>query len=447
MRRRIDSEFLRTRAGIVLLALTAGVLLWALLAALRPLPSRDLAMATGSAGSEYARIGALYREILARDGVRLRLVPTDGAVDNVRLLKDRASGVGVAFVQAGATEESDQRYLYSLGTLFYEELWVFCRCPEQTVPLRAWNGWRISIGPEGSATHPLALKLLTLNGMDPGQLHLFNYPPEVAARALLEKQLDAVLILTGWDSPAVQRLLHAPDITLLGFPRADAYVELNPDLSKVLLPMGLLDLGANRPPRDLPLIASKASLAVRKDVHPALQFLLLRAAMELHSRPNVFQRPGEFPAAEAIDLTLSKDAREFYRAGPTFLERSLPFWLAELVQRLLIIIVPLGGIVYPLWSLAPKIYYWLMRRRLTPMYRQLRMIEQELHKSTPGVQSELIRRLDELERHARDLPMPGLLTDSTYNLWANIQEVRQRMASAQRVDPTTGKAKGSHPAG
>jgi len=427
MRRLIDRTFLRTGAGLALLALTAIVVLWALVAALRPLPGRDLVMATGAPGSEYARVGELYREVLARDGVRLHLVPSTGALDNARMLKDPASGVQAAFVQGGATEESDQRYLYSLGTLFYEELWVFCRCPESTVPLRSWQGWRVSIGPEGSATHRLALKMLELNGVDPGQLQLVSIPPEPSAQALLDKNLDAVLMLTGWNSPAVQQLLHAPGITLLGFPSADAYVALDPDLSKVVLPMGVLDFGANRPPQDLPLIASKASLAVRQDTHPALQFLLLRAAMELHSHPAIFQRPGEFPAPEAIDLALSKEAREFYRAGPTFLERSLPFWLAELVQRLLILIVPLAGIVYPLWSLAPKLYYWHLRRRLTPMYRQLRAIEHQLLTSTPAARSELLRRLDELEQSARNLPMPGLLTDSTYNLWAKIQEVRARM--------------------
>ena len=429
-----NKDFLRTPAGFLFLALTAIVLLCALVAALGPLPARDLTMATGAPGSEYARIGERYREILARDGVRLRLVATDGALDNVKLLKNRSSGVQVGFVQAGATDETDQRDLLSLGTLFYEEMWVFCRCSQRTVPVNGWDGWRISVGPAGSATYPLALKLLELNGLDPGKARLYNYPPEAAAQALLDQQLDAALILTGWESPVVQRLAHAPEITVLGFPRADAYVVLVPDLSKVVLPRGVLDLGTNRPAEDLPLIASKASLAVRNDLHPALQFLLLRAAMEVHSRPAVFQRPGEFPAAEGIDLALSKEAREFYRSGPTFLERRLPFWLAELVQRMLILIVPIAGIIYPLWSLGPKLYYGLMRRRLTPMYRELRLIEHELRTSGVRTQSQLIERLDALDRRARDLPMPGLLTDSTYNLWANIQEVRRRATPEARED-------------
>jgi hypothetical protein len=285
----------------------------------------------------------------------------------------------------------------------------------------------VSIGPEGSGTHPLALELMALNGLDKSNLQLVNYSYEDSAQALLDKKIDAAFILTGWNSPVVQRLLHSPDITLLGFPRADAYAALDPDLSKVILPMGVVDLGANIPAADTPLIASKTSLAVRQDLHPALQFLLLRAAMEVHSGNAVFQRPGEFPAAEAIDLTLSKEARDFYHSGPTFLERSLPFWLAELMQRLLIVILPLAGIIYPLWSVAPKVYYWHLRRRLTPLYRELRVIDYELRKSGPGTYSKFLERLDDLERRARELPMPGLLSESTYSLWAYIQELRERM--------------------
>jgi TRAP-type uncharacterized transport system substrate-binding protein len=417
--------------GIVVLAVTIGILLWALFAALRPLPERDLAMATGAPGTAYARLAEQYREVLARDGVRLRLVPTTGAVDNVRLLSDAHSGIAAGFVQAGAIAPSARQKLVSLGTLFYEEMWVFCRCPEHTVPARDWNGWRVSIGPEGSSTHPLALKILALNGLDAAKLRLSSYAPESAEQALLARQLDAALILTGWESPVVQRLIHEPGITLLGFPRAAAYTALVPVLSKVVLPMGVIDLGANRPPEDTTLIASKASLAVRKDLHPALQFLLLRAAMEVHSRPGVFERAGEFPAAEEIDLPLSKEARELYRAGPTFLQRTMPFWLAELVQRMLILILPFAGIIYPLWSLAPKIYYWIMQRRLSPMFHELRLIERELRASGPETQRALLARLDDLDRRARDLPMPGHLSEPTYNLWANIQALRERVRDSQ----------------
>ena len=158
----IDKTFLRTPAGIALLAVTAVVLLWTLFATLRPLPGRDLAMATGPPGSVFARTGERYRKILARDGVRLRLVPTNGAVDNVRLLKDPHSGIEAGLVLAGTVADDDAEDLVSLGTLFYEEAWLFCRSRDPMPPPSQWDGLRISIGPAGSASRPLALKLLEI---------------------------------------------------------------------------------------------------------------------------------------------------------------------------------------------------------------------------------------------------------------------------------------------
>ena len=392
-------------------------------------------MATGPADSTYGLAGERYRQILARDGVRLHLVPTNGAMDNIRLLNDRRSGIEAGFVQAGTVTERDTQGLVSLGTLFYQEAWLFCHCPDPVPPPKQWSGWRVSIGPIGSASHSLALKLFTLNGVDTEQLQLFAYPLEETAQALRTGQLDAALIVTGWDSPVVQSLARAPDIQLLGFARADAYVALYPVLSKLVLPRGVADLAANRPPQDTPLIASKASLAVRGDVHPALQFLLLRAAAEVHSRPAMFQRAGEFPGAEEIDVPLSNEARNFYRSGPTFLQRTLPFWLAEFVQRIMILILPIVGIVYPLWSLAPKLYFWLRRRRLYPIYHELKLIEDELRATAaPSVRSALVARLDDLERRTREMTIPGLLKESVYRLRTNIHALREL---AQRDDEVT----------
>ncbi len=427
MRGRIDMRFLHTRLGIALLVLSAAVLLWTVIAALRPLPGRDLSMATGPAGSVYARTGERYRQILARDGVRLHLVPTNGAIDNLNRLKDPRSGIEVALVQAGTTTEQDAPDIVSLGTVFYEEAWFFYRARDALPPISQWDGWRISIGPVGSASRPVALKLLVLNGADASRLHLLGYQPEQTRQALLAKELDAALIVSGWDSPIVQSLAREPDIRLLGFPRADAYVALYPFLNKLVLPRGVADLAADRPPQDTPLIASKASLAVRSDVHPALQFLLLRAATEVHSRPGMFQRPGEFPAPEEIDLPLSTEARRFYRSGPNFLQRTLPFWLAEFVQRMLILVVPIVGVVYPLWSLAPKLYLWQKRRRLYPLYRELKSIEHRLLDATPDSRSSLVRLLEDLDRRANDLTMPGMLNENAYTLRSNIRALLARI--------------------
>jgi TRAP-type uncharacterized transport system substrate-binding protein len=427
MRISLNAAFLRAPAGIAVMVVTAGVLLWSLFATLRPLPGRDLTIATGPAGDVYARTAERYRQILARDGVRLHMVTTNGAIENVRRLQDPHSGIDAAFVLAGTVSEEQAPDLESLGTLFYDEAWVFYSSREPLPPPSQWGGWRISIGPEGSASRPLAMKLLQLNGADATKLRLLDYPAERAQQALLAHELDMAIMVTGWESPVVQTLSRAPQVRLLGFPRADAYVALYPFLNKLVLPRGVADLAADRPPEDTPLIAAKVSLVVRNDMHPALQFLLLRAATDVHSRPGMFKQAGEFPAAEEIDLPLSTEARRFYRSGPSFLQRTLPFWLAVFVQRMLLLIVPLVGIIYPLWSLAPKLYFWSKRRRLYPMYRELKLLELAASGAAGAARVDILKQLDQLDRRARDLTMPGPLNESAYTLRAYIQALRNRV--------------------
>jgi hypothetical protein len=336
--------------------------------------------------------------------------------------------VSVGFVQSGSLDASAAQDIESLGTVFYEPLWFFCRC-NGTLPLvNDIKDWPVSIGPNGSASRPLALKLLALNGIRSDELKVFDFPAADAEKALMEDRIKAALILTSWESPVVRRLARSQDISLLSFKRADAYVAIEPTLSKLVLPQGVADLAANRPAQDTNLI-SKASLAVRNDLHPALQYLLLQAAMQVHSRPNIFQRAGEFPAAEEIDLPLSEEARQMYRTGPSFLHRVLPFWLAELVRRLLILIIPIAGIIYPLWSLGPRIYAWQMRRRVYRMYADLKTVERDLRIATPETRAELMGRLDTLDARARDLNVPTAFTEGTFNLRAHIRAVRERAAA------------------
>jgi hypothetical protein len=232
-------------------------------------------------------------------------------------------------------------------------------------------------------------------------------------------------MLSAWDSPAVQRLLLAPGIELMGFERADAYVALYPTFSKLVLPRGVADLGANRPPADVPLIASKASLVVRRDLHPALQYLLTQAAIEVHGRPGIFQRADEFPAPQAIDLPLSDEARHLYKSGPSIMQRKLPFWLAELLQRLAIVILPLAGILYPLWFLLPGLYRRHMENRLYRFYGELGFIERALQNCTDAEKrAQMLARIEELERRAIELHMPSSYSEKSFNLRAHIRALR-----------------------
>jgi TRAP-type uncharacterized transport system substrate-binding protein len=421
---RLNIHSFRTPTGIAVLIITAIVLLWALIAALRPLPGRDVSIATGPPGSAYTRTAERYREVLARYGVRLHLVPTNGAVENLGRLRDPQAGVDAGFVQSGTTTQRESPDLVSLGTVFYEPLWVFSRSTTLGDLLHDRPNTRISIGPSGSATRPLALRLLALYRVDTTKLQLSGALPEEGARQLIAGEIDAIAILSAWDSPAVQQLLLAPGIELMAFKRADAYIALDPRFSKLVLPQGVADLGANRPSADVPLIASKASLVVRRDLHAALQYLLIQAAIEVHARPGIFQRSDEFPAAEALDLPLSDEARQIYKSGPSILQRKLPFWLAELIQRVAIIVLPLAGILYPLWSVLPKLYQWQMEHRVFRLYGELGLIEGALHRSTDAEErAQMLARIEELERRAVELNLPRAYSEMSFNLKAHIRSL------------------------
>jgi len=424
-RRQLIRYFLRRPIGIAALLITAGVILWILFTALAPLPSRSLTIATGPPGNAYVQVADRYREILARDGVRLTLLPTNGAVDNLQRLRNKEASVG--FVQAGTTNEQESPQLWSLGTIFYEPLWTFCRCTTIDQLLHDHAKPRISVGPQGSATRPLALKLLKLLGIDASQVEIRDYAAGESVSRLTAEEIDLAFILSSWEASAVQQLLHAPKIALIDFRRADAYVALQPNFTKLILPEGIVDLRMDRPPKDIQLIAAKASLVVRRDLHPALQYLLLRAAMEVHAPAGVFQRAGEFPTSEVIDLPISDQASVLYKAGPSFLQRTLPFWLAELVQRLVLILVPIAGILYPLWSVLPRVYRWQMQRRIYRFYGELRFLQDAvIHSKSPAQRARLITRIDNLERRVADLHLPRAFSEMTFNLRAHVHRLRRR---------------------
>jgi hypothetical protein len=298
--------------------------------------------------------------------------------------------------------------------------------------MESLRGRRISIGPEGSGTRALAIELLARNGIDGRFASLLPLAPEEAGERLIRGEIDAALMLASWEAPVVQRLLAEESIELASFPRADAYVALYPFLNKLTVPAGAADLAQDRPPSDVILFAPKASLAVRQDLHPAIQYVLLEAAERIHSGPGVFHGPRQFPAAESVDLPLSDTARQFYRSGRPFLQRHLPLWLAGLIERLLVLLIPLVGVIYPVVRFTPTLYAWEIRRRIFRMYGELRQLEKDLESSRAGESRQDLRaRLDRLEEKASHLRVPTFYADLLYALRLHISVVRERLTRTE----------------
>jgi len=399
-----------------------------LLAVLSPAPPRTVQMATGAEGSAYAEFGERYRELLARHGVTLELVPTNGAVDNVRKLNDAKSGVSVAFVQGGFADAAQAPDLVSLGTVFYEPVWLFIRGDLPRASADMLKGRRVSIGPEGSGTRKLASELITAVGLDLSGAEVLDLTALKSGEALLRGEIDMVVMVAPWEYPVVRQLLASARVNAIPFKRADAHIALRPYLNKLVVPQGVADLAHDRPPTDVALVAPKCSLVVRNDLHPAIQYLLLEAAMQVHSRPGIFQKAGQFPAAEPIDFPLSDQAQRFYHAGPPFLQRYLPFWMAVFVARLLVLLIPILGVAYPAIRLLQAIYGWGMRRRIFNLYGELKFLEADLEARAPGTPADDLRAsLEKLEYKANHMRVPVTFAHLLYTVRVHIGLVRARL--------------------
>lgn len=421
----------RVAWALIALAVIVGAAVWLAFAFLKPTPPRVVTMATAAEGSISAELGKRYRELLARDGVELRLRPSAGAVAYVEDLRDPKSGVSVAIIPNGITTRRDSPELVSLGTLFYEPLWIFSRGRALLGNERPSRKLRISVGTQGSGARAFSVEFLARLGIADGRnANLLALPSKEAGEKLARGEIDAAILLDAWESPLVRELLAARDVHLVDAPRADSWVALYPYLNKVVLPAGVADMARNVPPADVTLLAPKASLVVREDLHPAIQYLLLQAAAQIHSGPGVFHKAGDFPAPESIDLPLSDQARQFYKTGPPFLQRHLPFWLAILIQQLLVLLIPVLGLLYPLLRFAPAAFDWAMRRKILRLYAELKLLDDELATRHPHRVEDLTARLEQLDEEVDHLWLPISFRPLVYQLRMHISLVRERLKRA-----------------
>ncbi|HEY7244388.1 MAG TPA: TAXI family TRAP transporter solute-binding subunit [Xanthobacteraceae bacterium] len=413
----------------ITIGLTAAAIGAAAVLMLRNMPPHSIAMATGAEGSAYYTMGARYRAVLERAKVDLRPVPTAGSVQNLSMLLDPDSGVSAALIEGGIVKPEQSAKLASLGTVFYRPLWWFRRREIQDAGFDGLAGRKISIGAEGSGTRALSLELIRRHGMEEKVGELLSLAPRQAAEKLLAGEIDVMFFVAAWESPVVQQLLADERAALSGFPRADALVALYPFLNKVVVPRGVVSLAENKPPSDVVLIAAKASLVVRKDLHPAIQYLLLNAAREIHSGQNIFHRANEFPAPEAVDIPLSEEAVRFYRSGPPILHEYFPFWIAALIGKVIILLIPILGVLYPMTRFLPRLYDLAMRSKVLRMYGELRFLEDEMAsaRKTGSSTSGMMARLDRLEDQANHLKMPIAYASMLYVLRHHIDLVREAL--------------------
>ncbi len=436
-RLRIRSLSLRDLLAVGLPALLLiAAAFWFASRFIQPAPPGSLVMATGSIEGAYHQYAQRYRDILARKGFDLQLRPSEGSAENLALLEAATDAVDVAFVQGGLGNPGKSPSLVSLGGIYHEPLWVFHRLPVDTGRLSDLRGRRVAIGPEGSGTRPLALQLLRANGLGPGQVRLSSLTGAAAGEALRAGQIDAVMLIAAPEAGYVAALMRDPNLRLMRFSQADAYTKKFLFLSKVVLPRGAIDLVHDLPRQDVFLVAPVAQLVARDDLHPTLQTLLLQAAAEVHGGAGLFQATGEFPSGRQQDFPLSSEAERFYRGGLPFLQRILPLWLAILIERLWVMVLPLVAVAIPLTRIIPPLYNWRIRRRILKLYGELRLIEYEIRAAPdPSKALEYEQKIDALELAAYTRPIPLGFSDQIYLLRQHIAIVRDTLRQLRAATP------------
>ncbi|MDD3381272.1 MAG: TAXI family TRAP transporter solute-binding subunit [Rugosibacter sp.] len=410
---------------VIFVALPSVLLLllafWLAANYIKPAPPSRAVISTGSEGGAYQRFGALYADVLEKNGVQLITQPSAGSPENLQRLRDPDSGVDAAFIQGGtALSKADEETLVSLGELYYEPLWIFYRdgVIKDSASVLDLKGKRLAIGQAGSGTQRLAREVLSANGIDELNTTLIESGGFEIAAQLTAGKVDVVFVVGPTQSALVWVLLYAKGIHLLDISQAEAYTRRFAYLKHLVLPRGAIDFVQNIPPRDIQMVATTATLLAREDTHPALLWLLLQAASQVHAEPGVFQKAAEFPRqATNGEFPVASEAVRYYANGKPFLQRYLPFWAAILIDRLLVLLVPILAVFYPLFRFAPSLYGWRIRSRIYRRYGELKFLESEVEEAPQRhTRQEWLKKLDDIEADVSHIRTPLAFADMLYTL-------------------------------
>jgi TRAP-type uncharacterized transport system substrate-binding protein len=323
--------------------------------------------------------------------------------------------------------------LRSLGVVGYEPIWLFVASADTAKTLRkglqSLVGKKIAIGAEGSGTRKVALDLLQSYGVNTANATLSPDSGKAAANALLARQIDVIIIIGAPQTPAVEMLLTKPEIQLVSLEHADGITRRLPYMSLVTLKAGSVDPLRDLPAQDVDLLTTTANLVVRDDLHPALAYLLLEAARDVHKGATLLNKPAEFPHPRGTDFPLADEAQRYYKDGRPFLQRYLPYWAANALQRLLLILVPLLAIAIPVLKSIPDLLDFKHKNRLYRRYEILLKMERGIRtrQLNTGEIKQAAMQLDKIEADLATTKFPLDFADRIYALRLHIGYVRDQL--------------------
>jgi len=403
--------------------------LWIAFQYVQPLPPSKVTIAAGGQKGAYYRYARQYAEIFAEEGIDLEVLETKGSMENLALMSDPKSGVSAAFMQGGISTPEEHPDLRSLGSLYYEPLWVFYRADLPIRNLTDLKGRNVVIGPVGSGTNHVIKTILTENGINAENANLIENDYSDIVPLVNEGKVDVLFFIAGAKSKAIETLCRpGSNMRLLSFARAEAYSRSLHYLNRLILPQGAINLAENLPDRDIDMLAPTANLVIDDDMHPAIKYLFLIAADKIHRKGDVFAMPGQFPNEKALLFPLSDEATSFYQKGPPLLMRYLPFQLAVTIERLKILLIPLLTLLYPLFKVTPPAYRWQIRRRIFKWYKELKALDTEAYDITDKEEARaMLAKLEALDRNVLETSVPLSYSDFVYSLRIHVSLIRGRL--------------------
>ena len=143
-----------------------GLMAWVAIRSARLAPPGKIRFISGPDGSSYRNQADRYKKIIEGYGVKVEVLPSHGALDNLQKLADPRNKIDVGFVQGGLSDGIDTSHLVSLGSVFAQPLMIYAHSDQPLETLAPLAGRRLAVGPEGSGTRVLALKLLKANEIE-----------------------------------------------------------------------------------------------------------------------------------------------------------------------------------------------------------------------------------------------------------------------------------------
>lgn len=397
---------------------------------INPAPPKKVVIATDHSSVNNRAFASVYGALLSQHDIQLEIIESSGDIENIQLLKDESSGVDLAFVQDGIARSEGAGRLQSLGSLYYESVWILCRCGLKDRHLSALKGKRIAIGEVGDGGNVLANTILNASGVDEKNAILINMAAADAVEALSKKRIDAAIIVEMSDADLIKRALRIPHVRLMSLDDAEALSKQYSYLQHLVLSESAIDIKRNIPSQNIHLVAPTTMLVISEKMHPALTYLMLKIIKQVHGGSGVLHGKDEFPSTKGSDFPLSSQAENFYRSGPPFLDKYLPFWASTFISRTLIVILPLLAILLPLSKIIPFAYRTFMQWRLFRYYGELRYLEGQLdqNKNLGSVDKEYyLQKLDQIESRARAIKLPISYSQYLYELRAHINLVRSKI--------------------